>query len=71
MRNLQPVAGHPDLMRDLETDAIVNINRSKAQSYRNLREQKKREQQEINNLKTDVSEIKAMLQKLLENGSNG
>lgn len=68
---LIPVEGHPDLARDMRTNAIVNINKDKAEHRRLLRDAKIKEKQEFEQVKSDVQEIKAMLQKLLENGSNG
>tara|TARA_E500000318_G_scaffold106175_1_gene113872 strand:+ start:6394 stop:6615 length:222 start_codon:yes stop_codon:yes gene_type:complete len=70
-RMLVPIEGHPDLARDTKTNAIININKEKAEQRKKARELKLKEKQEFEQVKTDVQEIKAMLQKLLENGSNG
>lgn len=70
-RMLVPIEGHPDLARDIKTNAIININKDKAEQRKKARELKLKEKQEFEQVKTDVQEIKAMLQKLLENGSNG
>ena len=68
---LVPIEGHPDLARDIKTNAIININKDKAEQRRKARELKLKEKQEFEQVKNDVQDIKAMLQKLLENGSNG
>lgn len=70
-RNLIPVKGHPDLARDMYTNAIVNINKEQADRRRAARDALIREKQEFEQVKSDVKEIKALLHKLLENGSNG
>lgn len=70
-KRLVPIEGHPDLARDMKTNAIVNINKDKAEQRRLAREAKLKEKAEFDQVKSDVQEIKAMLQKLLENGSNG
>ena len=49
---------------------IININKEKAIQSRRIREQKLKERQEVDTLKADVSDIKRMLQQLLENKHN-
>jgi len=66
-----PVKDHPHLARDLSTGMILNINKSKTRQKRLEAEQRSKERQEIAELKSDVNEIKSMLQKLIENGTNG
>jgi len=65
-----PVKGYPNLYRDEKTGAIVNCD---SVSYnQHLISKKKRElqQNEINELKSEISEIKILLKQLLEkNGS--
>lgn len=65
-----PVEGYPDLVKDMKTNMIVNINKEKAIQSRRIREQKLKERQEVDTLKADVSDIKRMLQQLLENKHN-
>lgn len=69
-RKLIPVDGHPNLARDSQTGMICNINKGKAEQYRQMREHRQRERAEVDNLKSEVQELKSMLQKLLENGHN-
>ena len=71
MRNLIPVKDHPDLARDAETGMIVNINKDKHRQHLSMVERIKNDKLEIHNLKSEVHEMKMMLQKLLENGTNG
>lgn len=62
------IEGSPHLVRDLETNAILNITNNPDMLYQKLREEKlrvKQQAEEINNIKDQVSEMKAMLEKLL------
>lgn len=68
--DLIKVEGHNGLMRDRNTGAILNINSSEIDRIKELRrkqrEAKASQEQEINQLKSDVSEIKMMLSKIVE-----
>tara|TARA_R110000822_G_scaffold101565_1_gene227720 strand:- start:176 stop:397 length:222 start_codon:yes stop_codon:yes gene_type:complete len=66
-----PIEGYPDLVRDVKTNAIININKDKADQRQSARELRLQEKREFEQVKSDVQDIKAMLQKLLENGSHG
>jgi hypothetical protein len=69
-RKLIPVKDYPDLMRDEQTGMIVNINKSKHRQRQLAIEHQRKKNEEIDQLKDDVNEIKQMLQKLLESGTN-
>lgn len=71
MRTLIPVKDYPDLARDVHSGMIVNINRDKHRQHLNMVERIKKDKNEISSLKSEVQEMKIMLQKLLENGTNG
>jgi hypothetical protein len=67
------VAGHDGLVRDLSSKAIVNMNRSGYQAYVNQRDvMLKRQQQldentqDIETIKSDISDIKEMLKILIQ-----
>ena len=60
------VEKHPDLVRDLETGAILNINTDNIRKQKQALLQKRKDKQEIDQLKNDVGEIKSLLQQLLE-----
>ncbi len=68
--NYLKVDGHPDLIKDSRTGMILNINKDKVDQALKIREKKTQERQELDQLKADVQDIKAMLLKLLENSSN-
>jgi hypothetical protein len=61
-----PVEGHSGLVRDAESGAILNINKSEIEEARLRKENRKKQHQEIENLKKDVADIKSMLQQIVE-----
>ena len=64
-----PVEGHKGLYRDEKSNAIVNCNDYEYQEYLRAKNSTLDEKGEIENLKTELSEIKLLLTKLLENKS--
>ena len=72
MSNLIPVEGNSDLVRDPNTDQIINTNKSAYQQYVNRREKRKIEkekslniEEDIANLKSELGEIKSLLKELV------
>ena len=67
------VEGHNDLVRDRNSGAILNINRTAMTAARERKKLFNDRQQEIENIKKDVSDIKNILMQLVEdkNGNNG
>ena len=72
MSNFIPVEGNSDLVRDPNTDQIINTNASAYQQYISRREQRKREkekslnvEEDIASLKSELSEIKSLLKELV------
>jgi wobble nucleotide-excising tRNase len=73
MEQYLKVSGHDNLVRDMSSKAVINTSMSEYEEYMALRKAKEQEQQlianqteEINNLKSDISEIKQMLQMLIK-----
>ena len=76
--SLQQVKDHRELVRDTESGAIINVDRS---AYLNaLERHKKIEKQketirnntnDINSIKSEISEIKTMLKILIEGKDHG
>ena len=69
---LRPVAGNKDLARDMDTGAILNINKEAfagAKRARELREKAKDQLEintnDINSIKDELTEIKTMLRTLI------
>jgi K+/H+ antiporter YhaU regulatory subunit KhtT len=59
------VQGHSDLYRDESTGAIINKS-SEYDKYIQKRNLRKSQAQEINDLKSDISEMKHMMNAILE-----
>jgi hypothetical protein len=71
--NLIPIQDHSTLRRDLRTSAVVDVNVEGYKNYKKIREARVQEkervldmEQRINNMESDLSDIKFMLGKLLE-----
>ena len=67
------VEGHTNLKRDIRSNAVVNSNKSEFQMYmkrhkeRNLQaDQMRNTVKEINNLKTELREIKELIKGLVK-----
>jgi hypothetical protein len=67
-----PVEGHPGLYRDPQTKAIINTNKTQYEQYvegrnKKLERDQKVEQtaEEVKELKSEISEIKQLLLKLM------
>ena len=68
------VKGHTHLIRDPETNSIINTNSMEYNEYLLKRESKKQENQKIQNLEEDLDNIKDDLNEiknLLRNLANG
>ena len=68
------IKGHADLLRDPNTNSIVNANRSHYHKYvarRNAKLEESQQTQNIEkdlaNLKSEMNEIKSLLQELVTN----
>lgn len=73
MTDYLKVAGHDGLVRDTSTKAIVNTNRAGYDTYISQRNQRleqqsqiERHETELNIVKSELSEIKQLLQALLD-----
>ena len=72
MSNYIPVEGNADLVRDPNTDQIINTNTSAYQQYITQRQKRKLEkeksltvEQDLANLKSELGEIKSLLKELV------
>lgn len=54
------------MVRDSRSNAIVNLDKTGYDSYKNLKRAKGREKERIEKLENDVSEIKDLLRQLIE-----
>lgn len=61
-----PVEGHSNLYRDKDSHAIINMNSNAANRARELRERQLKKENEYEELKSEVNELKTLLHKVLE-----
>ena len=64
--NFKQVEGSNDLYRDMDSQAIINTDRSGYLAYKTKREQKLHEIERIDKLEGDVGEIKSLLNKIID-----
>ena len=62
--NYLKVEGQNDLIRDPNTNSIINVNMTEYQQYLTRRTIKNEENQKIDNLETDVNSIKSELDEI-------
>lgn len=74
MNRYKKVEGHTSLVRDARTGAIINTNSSEIARARKRKEAKKQEAErldtlskEVSSLQSEISEIKDLLVRLVEN----
>ena len=60
------VKDHPDLVRDPKSGAIININRTEAERYKAISGRNRQRNEELQELKDEVRELKVLLQQLIE-----
>ena len=64
--NLIPVEGENYLFRDSNTNAIINTNTSGYDSYMSRRKFQDNEKERLDNLESEIGEIKSLLKALAE-----
>jgi|TARA_B100001971_G_scaffold36678_1_gene31686 hypothetical protein len=52
--------------RDIDSKAVLNTNRNALENYRAAKKQKEDEIAIINNMKSEIAELKQLVKKLLE-----
>ena len=65
-KNLIPVEGENYLYRDSTSNAIINTNQSGYESYMSRKQFQEDEKQRLDNLESEISEIKSLLKALAE-----
>ena len=58
------VKGHDNLIRDPKTNSIININMSEYNDYISRRDSKLKEDEKMNNLESDVANMKDDLKEI-------
>ena len=66
------VDGHEGYVKNTETGVVLNVNKVEIEAARKRKALKKQQEEDINSLKNEVSDIKNMLNKIIEklDGSN-
>ena len=64
MHNMERVEGHKHLFRE-DSGAIVNTDTNGYNQYVKLRLERRRQREEIDGLKQDISEIKSLLMEII------
>ena len=66
------VDGHEGYVKNTETGVVLNVNKAEIEAARKRKALKKQQEEDINNLKNEVSDIKNMLGEIIEklDGSN-
>lgn len=58
------VEGHPNLLRDLETNAIINTDSISAINYDKSVKVRKNQTQEIESIKSDLNDLKNSIEEI-------
>lgn len=66
MSNLVDIQGEDSWKKDINSGAIINVNKKLVQDELRMVENRKKEKQEIQDLKSEVKDIKELLNKLVE-----
>jgi cell fate (sporulation/competence/biofilm development) regulator YmcA (YheA/YmcA/DUF963 family) len=63
------VKENPELIRDMDSKAVLNTNLNALQAYKKKREKQQEIQsavEDINNLRQEVNDIKTLMQRILD-----
>jgi hypothetical protein len=64
--NYVKIEGHNGYVRDKKSGAVLNLNKSEIEAAKKRKQQRAIKEQELDNLKNEVSDIKIMLTKIIE-----
>jgi len=59
------IADNEDLVRDAETNAVLNTDLTSLERYRMRREIESKKQKELDQMRDDIDEIKSLLTQLI------
>jgi hypothetical protein len=69
MKKIAKVQDNPDLIRDMDTQAILNTNVDALTAYKKRKSKEREVDQafsDINNMKQEISNIKTLMQRILD-----
>lgn len=58
------VEGYPNLIRDLDTNAIINTDSIESVNYDRSRNLRKKKEEELNHIKSDIDDMKSSIQEI-------
>ena len=64
--NYVKIEGHNGYVRDKKSGAVLNTNKSEIEAAKKRKQQRATKEQQLDNLKNEVSDIKIMLTKIIE-----
>ena len=64
--NLIDIKDRSGLVRDMSSGAILNTNQSEYENYLMMKQKKKHQQEQINNLINEVDELKSLVKTLIK-----
>lgn len=64
------VDGHPNLYRDSETGAIINVDNIAYKNRLNVIERNKNKENELKAMREEIDELKSLLKQVLQNNTN-
>jgi hypothetical protein len=70
MNEYVKVKDHEDLVREKNNSAILNVDADALSKYKMRRELERKRNEEIDELKKDVSEIKSLLLQMIDKEGN-
>jgi len=70
MNDYVKVKDNDDLVRDKNSSAILSVDMDALSKYKMRREQERKRNEEIDELKKDVSEIKSLLLQMIDKEGN-
>lgn len=65
MKKYAKVEGHSSLIRDLQTNAIINTDHISSKQYDSVKKKRQEEKTRLEKLENDINDIKTLLQQLL------
>lgn len=66
MKQYVKIIDHPNLVRDMESGAILNINVKSKEAFLNARDIKRKEKARLDNLEKKMDSIEDLLKKVLD-----
>jgi hypothetical protein len=66
MRNYARVEGHSNLVRDLNSNAIINTDNTELIQYNKIKQNRENQSKRISNIESELSELKSSIDEIKE-----